>query len=135
MYQKITVIGNIGRDPESKELPSGTTVTNLSLATNEVWKDKETGEKREKTVWFRLAFFGKQAEHAAQYCRKGEKLFATGTVESRAYMGEDGEPRATLELRVAEWKLLGGGQRTAREGSVDDYNDPIYNPDVDDIPF
>lgn len=136
MYQRTELIGNIGRDPETKTLPSGTPVTNVSVATNEKWTDKTTGEKKEKTVWFRLAFFGKAAENAAQYCRKGGRLFAAGTIESRAYMGEDGEPRATLELRVSEWKLLGSSNGAAREGGVSNYEEYGTPPDnVDDIPF
>lgn len=135
MYQQITIIGNIGRDPETKQLPSGTTVTNLTVACNETWKDKQTNEKREKVTWFRLAFYGRSAENAAQYCKKGAKLFATGTVEARAYMGEDGEPRASLELRVGEWKIL-DGIKSEREGTTGDYDEYVPpQKEIDDIPF
>jgi single-strand DNA-binding protein len=135
MYQLLTIIGNIGREPELKQLPSGTAVCNLTVACNETWTDKQTGERKEKVVWFRLAFYGRSAENAAQYCKKGERLFATGTVEARAFMGEDGEPRASLELRVGAWKLLGGKAERSEQDGDSEY---AYEPspkEIDDIPF
>lgn len=136
MYQLMTIIGNIGRDPETKQLPSGTTVTNLTVACNETWTDKQSGERKEKVTWFRLAFYGRSAENAAQYCKKGDKLFATGTVEARAYMGEDGEPRASLELRVGTWKLLGGKAERSEQNGNSSYDDYAPSPqEIDDIPF
>jgi single-strand DNA-binding protein len=134
MYHSTEIIGRLGRDPEHKFLQSGTEVCNASVAVSESWKDKQSGEKREKTTWYRLSWYGKSAEHASTLLRKGMLVFAVGTVESRAYMGDDGEPRSTLELRVGTWKKLEKSDSAARNGAASDY-DEYSDFDDKDIPF
>lgn len=108
--QKIILVGHLGRDPEVRILPSGETVANVSLAVTENWKDK-AGAKQEKTTWFRCAFWGRLAEIAENYLKKGSLIYVEGTVEARAYASKTGEPQASLEVRVRELKMLSSGKR------------------------
>jgi single-strand DNA-binding protein len=107
MYQEITVIGYVGNDAEMRYTPSGVPVTSFSLAANETWKGQD-GEKHEKTTWFRVTMWRKQAEAAAQWITKGKLLMVKGTVEARAYLNKSGEPAASLELTANFWKFMGG---------------------------
>ena len=144
---KVILIGNVGKDPETRYMPSGDAVTNLSLATSERWKDKQTGEQREATEWHRLALFGRLAEIAAEYCSKGSRIYVQGKLRTRKWQDRDGNDRYTTEVVVAgfggELQLLGGtrggggqqadqnqGQRQQgqRQAGVPDDLD-------DDIPF
>jgi single-strand DNA-binding protein len=135
-YQNVTVLGNLGQDPEVKQLPSGTSVVNCNLAVNETWSDRQTNERKEKTTWFRLAIYGRQAEVFAQYMKKGSQVLVVGTVEARAFMGQDGEPRASLELRVREFRFVGGGGGNGGSGGSGGYDDYAPPPqELDDIPF
>lgn len=105
--QKIILVGYLGGEPENRTLPSGDTVTNASLAVTETWKDKQ-GEKKEKTTWFRLAFWGALAAIADNYLSKSSLIYVEGTVDARGWTAQDGEARASLEVRVREMKMLGG---------------------------
>lgn len=96
---KVILIGNAGGDPETRYLPNGTAVTNLTLATSDTWKDKQTGQKQERTEWHRLAFFGRIAEIAGQYVRKGSKLYIEGRLQTREWE-KDGIKRYTTEVVV-----------------------------------
>lgn len=132
MYHETEILGRLGRDPEQKTLASGTKLCNASVAVSEYWTDKQTGEKKEKTTWYKLTWFGSSAERAAQKLSKGSLIFAKGTIEARAFMGQDGEPRASLEMRVNLWKLAGGTQ----EGAVGSHEEDVAPPkEIDDIPF
>ncbi|HEB82147.1 MAG TPA: single-stranded DNA-binding protein [Gammaproteobacteria bacterium] len=97
---KVILIGNLGADPEVKYMPSGDAVANLSLATSESWKDKNTGEMKEKTEWHRVVLFGKLAEVAGQYLKKGSKVYIEGQLQTRKWQGQDGQDRYTTEVVV-----------------------------------
>lgn len=111
---KVLIIGNLGRDPESRSMPNGDTVTNIAVATTESWKDKETGEKRELTEWHRVVFYRKVAEIARDYLKKGSQVYLEGTLKTRKWTDKDGSERYTTEIVCDEMKMLG-----KREGSGD----------------
>lgn len=107
---KVILVGTIGQDPEVKFLTNGNAVCNLSLATSEQWKDKQSGEKKEKTEWHRVVMFGKVAEIAGEYCRKGSQVYIEGKLETREWE-KDGVKRYTTEIKVdmqGTMQLLGG---------------------------
>lgn len=107
---KVILVGTCGQDPETKYLPSGNAVTNLSVATSEQWKDKQTGEKKEKTEWHRVCLFGKVAEIAGEYLRKGSQVYIEGKLQTREWE-KDGIKRYTTEIVVdmqGTMQLLGG---------------------------
>ena len=97
---KVILIGNLGKDPEVKYMPSGDAVANVTLATSETWNDKSTGEKKEKTEWHRVVFFGKLAEIVGQYCKKGSKIYVEGQLQTRKWQGQDGQDRYSTEVVV-----------------------------------
>lgn len=97
---KVELIGNLGNDPEFRTLPNGNGVAQLSIATSETWKDKQTGEKKEKTEWHRVVIFGKLAEIASQYLRKGSKVFIEGALQTRKWHDQAGVERYTTEIVV-----------------------------------
>lgn len=107
---KVILVGVLGQDPEVKYLTNGNAVCNLSLATNEEWKDKQTGEKKSRTEWHRVVMFGKVAEIAGEYCRKGSQVYIEGKLETREWE-KDGVKRYTTEIKVdmqGTMQLLGG---------------------------
>jgi single-strand DNA-binding protein len=97
---KVILIGNLGADPEVRYLPSGGAVANLRIATSETWKDKNTGERQERTEWHTVAIFGKLAEIAGQYLRKGSKVYLEGKLRTRKWQGQDGQDRYSTEVVV-----------------------------------
>lgn len=97
---KVEIIGNLGADPEVRYMPSGGAVANLSIATTESWKDKTTGEKKEQTEWHRVVIFGKLAEIAGEYLRKGSKVFIEGGLRTRKWTDQQGVERYTTEINV-----------------------------------
>jgi single-strand DNA-binding protein len=115
---KVILIGNLGRDPETRYLPSGDAVTNISIATTEKWKDKASGEMKEATEWHRVAFFGRLAEVAGEYLKKGSQVYVEGSLRTRKYQDkETGKDRYSTEIRGDEMKMLGsrpGGGRGRR---------------------
>lgn len=119
---KVILIGNIGQDPEVKYLPSGGAVTNVSLATSETWKDKNTGQPQERTEWHRVVFFNRLGEIAGEYLRKGSKVYIEGSLRTRKWQAQDGTDRYTTEIVASELQMLdgrddsGGGQRGAGGG-------------------
>jgi single-strand DNA-binding protein len=104
---KVCLIGNLGRDPESRTFPSGDQITTASIATTEKWKDKKTGEQKEQTEWHYLQFRGPLAGVAAQYLRKGSSVYVEGKIQSRKYE-KDGVERIAYEINVREMQMLGG---------------------------
>ncbi len=135
-YEQCIIVGNVGRDPEMRYLPnSNTPVTNFSVAVTTRWNDRNSGERREKTNWYNCSAFSRQAEVANQYIRKGTQIMVIGTVSARAYTGNDGQPRASLDLRVDNFQLLGSRGDGSSGGG--DYDDNFSAPpqDMDDIPF
>lgn len=129
---KVILIGNLGKDPETRYAPSGDAITNLTLATTETWKDKGTGERREATEWHRVVFFGKVAEIAAQYLRKGSQVYVEGRLQTRKWQDKEGQDRYTTEIRGDEMKMLGrregGGEGGARGGESGGYDAPAAAP-------
>ena len=106
---KVILVANAGRDPETRYLPSGAAVTNLSVATNETWKDKESGERQERVEWHRLVFFGRLAEVAGQYLRKGSQVYVEGKLQTRKWQDKNtGQDRYSTEIVVSEMVMLGG---------------------------
>jgi len=104
---KVILIGNLGRDPEVRYLPSGDAVANFSIATTEEWKDKN-GDMQEQTEWHRIAFFGRQAEICGEYLRKGSSVYVEGRIQTRKWNDKDGNERTTTEIRGDRMQMLGG---------------------------
>lgn len=104
---KVILIGNLGKDPELKFLPSGQPVANFSVATSEKWKDKSTGETKEQTEWHNIIMFGKLAEIAGQYLKKGSSVFIEGRLQTRKWQDKTGQDRYTTEIIANEMKMLG----------------------------
>ncbi len=105
---KVILIGNLGKDPEIRYLPSGDAVANLSLATTDVSKDKATGERKEYTEWHRISMFGKLAEIAGQYLRKGSSCYIEGRIRTRKWTDQSGQERYSTEIVADEMRMLGG---------------------------
>jgi single-strand DNA-binding protein len=105
---KVIIVGNLGGDPETRYMPSGSAVTNFTVATNESWKDKQTGEQKERTEWHKVAMFGRLAEIAAEYLRKGSQVYIEGKLRTRKWQGQDGQDRYTTEIIADEMQMLGG---------------------------
>ena len=119
---KVLIIGNLGRDPETKYMPSGDAMTTIAVATTESWKDKQTGEKKEPTEWHRVTFFGKLAEIAGQYLKKGSQVCIEGSLRTRKYTDKDGVEKYATDIKADSMLMLGGKQ----SGSAQD--DSGYNP-------
>ena len=105
---KVILVGNLGGDPETRYMPSGSAVTNFTVATNETWKDKQTGEQKERTEWHKVVMFDRLAEIAAEYLRKGSQVYIEGKLQTRKWQGQDGQDRYTTEIRANEMQMLGG---------------------------
>lgn len=106
---KVILIGNLGRDPEVRYMPDGGAITNISIATTENWKDKN-GEKQEKTEWHRVAFFGKLAEIAGEYLKKGSQVYVEGRLQTRKWQDKDGNDKYTTEIVADRMQMLGSRQ-------------------------
>lgn len=140
---KVIVVGNLGQDPETRYMPSGSAVTNMTVATNEMWKDKQTGEQKERTEWHRVAMFGKLAEIAAEYLRKGSQVYIEGKLRTRKWQDKQGNDRYTTEIIADEMQMLGGrgggGGAPASQDSGSSGPAPGPSDDGsgfdDDIPF
>jgi len=105
---KVILVGNLGNDPETKYMPSGDAVTNLSVATSESWKDKQSGEQKDRTEWHRVAMFGRLAESAAEYLRKGSQVYIEGKIRTRKWQDQQGNDKYTTEIIANEMQMLGG---------------------------
>ena len=115
---KVILVGNLGGDPEVRYMPSGSAVANITIATSESWRDKATGEQREKTEWHRVALFGKLAEVAGEYLRKGSQVYIEGQLQTRKWQDQSGQDRYTTEVVVQGFngvmQMLGGRQGGAQ---------------------
>ncbi len=107
---KVILVGNLGRDPEVRTFPSGDRVANVTIATSEKWKDKQTNEPREATEWHRIQFTGRLAEIAEQYLRKGSQIYIEGSLRTRKYTDKDGIERYTTDIRADKLEMLGSRQ-------------------------
>jgi single-strand DNA-binding protein len=105
---KVILIGNLGADPETRAMPSGSTVANLRIATTENWKDRTSGENQERTEWHRVALFGKLAEIASEYLRKGSQVYIEGSLRTRKWQDKQGNERYSTEIVGNEMQMLGG---------------------------
>lgn len=115
---KVVVLGNVGQDPEVRYSPSGMCFCNLSVATSESWKDKQTGERKERTEWHRVVLQGKLAEIAGEYVKKGSQVYFEGKLQTRKWQGQDGQDKYTTEIIVDSFsgvmQLLGGKQQSSQ---------------------
>ena len=138
---KVIVVGNLGADPDSRTMPSGNAVTNISVATSESWNDKETGEKHEKTEWHRVVFFGRLAEIASDYLKKGSQVYVEGKLQTRKWEDKEGNERWTTEIIANQMQMLGErmSQGTSNQGNVTKQNTSsnefVDEEFDDDIPF
>jgi len=140
---KVIIVGNLGRDPETRYMPNGEAVTNIAVATTESWKDKQSGEKKEITEWHRITFYRKLAEIAGQYLKKGSQVYVEGRLQTRKWTDKDGNERYTTEIIADTMQMLGGKQ--GGNGHQNDDNQqsstpatrpaPDFSDMDDDIPF
>ena len=137
---KVIIVGNLGQDPDTRYMPSGSAVTNMTVATNESWKDKQTGEQKDRTEWHKVAMFGRLAEIAAEYLRKGSQVYIEGKLRTRKWQDQNGNDRWTTEVIADEMQMLGGrgggsapmrndgpppNAPPAQSGGSDDFDDDI----------
>ncbi|MBT3463105.1 MAG: single-stranded DNA-binding protein [Gammaproteobacteria bacterium] len=157
---KVIIVGNLGRDPETRYLPSGGAVTNVSVATSKAWRDRDSGEQKERTEWHRVVFFNRLAEIASEYLKRGSKIYLEGELRTREWE-RDGQKHYTTEIVADEMQMLdgrgsmdggnsqgpsgpgpqssgqGSGQASSGAGSraADDFGPPPSDDFDDDIPF
>lgn len=152
---RVILIGNLGNDPETRYMPSGGAVTNITVATSESWKDKTSGQAQERTEWHRVIFFNKLAEIAGEYLRKGSKVYIEGSLRTRKWQDQQGQDRYTTEIVASEMQMLdsrnsgeneaesqqrnrgGGGQARQQPAHTQHSAAPPadFNNFDDDIPF
>jgi single-strand DNA-binding protein len=142
---KVILVGNLGADPETRAMPSGSSVTNIRIATTESWKDKNTGDQQERTEWHSIAFFGRLAEIAGEYLNKGSQVYVEGKLRTRKWQDREGNDRWTTEVVANELQMLGGragagapaqgAAPTAPPQSSGDAPQDTSAPFDDDIPF
>lgn len=117
---KVILVGNVGGDPETRYMPNGNAVTNVTIATSDSWKDKATGQQQERTEWHRVVFFGKLAEIAGEHLKKGSQVYVEGALRTRKWEGQDGQPRYTTEIVVdinGSMQMLGGRKEGGDQSS------------------
>ena len=117
---KVIIVGNLGRDPETRYMPSGEAVTSISVATTDKWKDRQTGEQREATEWHRISFFSKLAEIAGQYLKKGSQVYVEGRLKTRKYTDKDGVEKYATEIVADTMQMLGSRQGMGGGAPMDD---------------
>jgi single-strand DNA-binding protein len=138
-FNKITLVGNLGRDPELRYTPQGTPVCSFTVATNEKRKDR-AGETQDHTTWFRVTLWGRQAETASQYLTKGRPIYVEGRLRLEEWTDRDGKQRYTLEVHATDMQFIGGGRAdesttTGSKQSPPDASSPDADLSDDDIPF
>ncbi|KJV08022.1 single-stranded DNA-binding protein [Methylocucumis oryzae] len=147
MLNKVTLIGNVGQDPDVRYMPDGSAVATLSIATSRRWKDKSTGERKESTEWHRVVIFRELAKIVSDYVKKGQQIYIEGSLRTRKWQGSDGQDRYTTEIIANVMHMLGrkeGGSNTPPHPATD--NKPENNSSMppmhndyegfdDDIPF
>ena len=121
---KVIIVGNLGRDPETRYAPEGGAITNISVATTDQWKDKTSGEKQERTEWHRVVFFNRLAEIAGEYLKKGRSVYVEGRLKTRKWQDKDGVEKYTTEIIATEMQMLGsregmGGGAVADDGGYE----------------
>lgn len=130
---KVIIVGNLGKDPETRKLPSGDSVTNITVATSDKYKDKQTGEPKEVTEWHRVVFFGKLADIASQYLHKGSQVYVEGKLQTRKFTDGNGVEKFSTEIKADLMQMLGGKQA----GSSNPAPSPAQSAPLtdDEIPF
>ena len=124
---KVIIIGNLGADPEARQFNNGGSVTNISVATSEQWTDKQSGEKREATEWHRISLFNRLGEIAAQYLRKGSKVYIEGSLRTRKYQDPNGQDRYITEIRAEQMQMLDGATGGQENGGFSNNNQGSQN--------
>lgn len=139
---KVIIVGNLGADPEVRYMPSGGAVANISVATSESWKDKQTGEQQERTEWHRIVFFNRLAEIVGEYLRKGSKVYVEGSLRTRKWQDQNNVERYTTEIVASEMQMLDsrggasmGGGRPQQQAQSSAPAEPVSEDFDDDIPF
>jgi single-strand DNA-binding protein len=146
---KVILVGNCGKDPETRYSPSGSGVTKISIATSESWRDKTSGEQQERTEWHNVVFFGRLAEIAGEYLKKGSQVYVEGSLRTNKWQDKNGQDRYTTEVIASEMQMLGsrggagGGDYSASSSSKQQGSAPAGKPEPalvddgfdDDIPF
>ena len=153
---KVILVGNLGKDPETRYMPNGKAVTNFSIATSESWTDKSSGDKQERTEWHNIVMFEKLAEIAAEYLRKGSQVYVEGSLRTRKWQDKEGKDRYTTEIVARDMQMLGGrggagggagaggsgmgggGESRSRSAPAEDRGPPSGGDEGgfdDDIPF
>lgn len=116
---KVILVGNLGRDPETRYNPEGGAITNISVATTDTWKDKASGEKQERTEWHRVVFFSRLAEIAGEYLKKGSQVYIEGSLRTRKWTDKEGQERYTTEIVADRMQMLGSRQGAGEAGGRD----------------
>jgi len=124
---KVIIVGNLGKDPEVRYMPSGSAICNITVATSRQWKDKTSGERQEETEWHRVALFDRLAEIAGEYLKKGRPVYIEGRLKTRKYTDKDGVEKYTTEIVASEMQLL-GGREGGGGGGGDDMGSPAPAP-------
>jgi single-strand DNA-binding protein len=141
---KVTLIGNLGRDPEIRYMPSGSAICNVTIATSRKWKDKSSGDMQEETEWHKVSLFDRLAEVAGEYCKKGKPVYIEGRLKTRKYTDKDGIEKYSTEVIASDLVLLGdreGGERAPRPAPARPAAAPRAPApstgfdDMDDVPF
>ncbi|TDR80037.1 single-stranded DNA-binding protein [Paludibacterium purpuratum] len=132
---KVILVGNLGRDPEVRYMPSGDAIATLSIATTDSWMDKQSGQRQEQTEWHRVVFFGKTAEVAAQYLKKGSQVYVEGSIRTRKWQDkETGQDRFSTEIRGDRMQMLGGKSGGGGSAPMDGGDDYGYQGGRNDAP-
>jgi len=134
---KVIIVGNLGKDPETKYMPSGDAATNFTVATTESWKDKATNEKKEATEWHRISAFGKLAEICGEYLKKGSQVYIEGKIKTRKWQDKEGVDRYTTEIVADRMQMLGGKPQQSNDADEkeDKEEKGSFANMKDDIPF
>ncbi len=120
---KVILVGHLGKDPEVKYLPSGSAVANVTIATSESWKDKQSGDKQERTEWHNVVFFGKLAEIVGEYLKKGAQAYVEGSLRTRKWQDKEGKDRYTTEIVASDMQMLGSKQGSGGGASYNSHED------------
>ena len=123
---KVIIVGNLGADPETRYMPSGDAVTNIRVATTDKWKDKTSGETKEATEWHRISFFGRLAQVAGEYLKKGSQVYVEGSLRTRKWQDKDGQDRYSTEIRADVMQMLG-----SRAGAGEPRGEPRGEPPME----
>ena len=133
---KVILIGNLGKDPDIKYMSNGDAVANVTVATNESWKDKQSGETKTRTEWHNVTFYRRQAEVVGEYLTKGSQIYLEGSLRTRKWQDKSGNDRYTTEIIASEMQMLGGGSNEPREKQPSAPKaQPVDESFDDDIPF